>query len=248
MELTRIDLNTWLIHGASETILLDPWLVDPLVFYGQSWLFRATHNIPPPPLPPLDLILRSQGLEDHCHLPSLATLDHTIPVVGSPSAVRALMGSGFTNVTALPWEQTYTHGSLKITAVPGAEIQGQRENGYLIQSGGTTLYYEPHLTPPSQYPMLRQQALDVLLIPVVGQLFPLLGEVIMGPARAMALVQAVQPRLVIPTTVGDIEAEGILAQAIRTVGTLVSFADGLSREAPAVRFYAPAPGERFAIP
>jgi L-ascorbate metabolism protein UlaG (beta-lactamase superfamily) len=90
MRLTRIDLNSWLFHLAGRTILVDPWLVDPLVFYGQPWLFTASHNTPlavtPETLPPIDLILLSQGVDDHCHKPTLERLDRAIPVVASPAA------------------------------------------------------------------------------------------------------------------------------------------------------------------
>jgi len=47
MKLTRIDLNSWRIQIAGQTILIAPWLVDPLVFYGQPMLFTAYHTTPP---------------------------------------------------------------------------------------------------------------------------------------------------------------------------------------------------------
>ncbi|MBE9018351.1 MBL fold metallo-hydrolase, partial [Chroococcidiopsidales cyanobacterium LEGE 13417] len=47
MKLTRIDLNSWLLEIAGLRVLIDPWLIDPLVFYGQPWLFSATHLKPP---------------------------------------------------------------------------------------------------------------------------------------------------------------------------------------------------------
>lgn len=71
MKLTRIDLNSWLIHTQTQTFLLDPWLVDPLVFFGLPWFIRLEHRQVPPftpeTLPKLDAILLSQGQPDHCH-------------------------------------------------------------------------------------------------------------------------------------------------------------------------------------
>jgi L-ascorbate metabolism protein UlaG (beta-lactamase superfamily) len=129
-----------------------------------------------------------------------------------------------------------------IQAVPGAQVQGQRENGYLIADGKNCLYYEPHLAPDNLQNYLRSPV-DSLLIPVVGQAFPLLGEVIMGPARALALVQQLQPRAVIPTAIGDLNLSGFLPPLIRTLGTLEQFAQQLQQTAPQITFYQPAPGE-----
>lgn len=249
MQLTRIDLNTWLVRLASKTILIDPWLVDPLIFYGQPWLFKASHAVPPiytpQTLPPLDLILLSQGLDDHCHEPTLSQLDRQVPVVGCPAAARVVQALEYRSVFALtPW-QKHQMGELSIEAIPGPQIQGQTQNGYLLRDleNGTVLYYEPHLCDPhTQARIARQTTIDVLLIPVVGQDFPLLGEVIMGPAKALEMVFALKPRAIVPTSVGDIRAEGLLARVIRPVGSLEEFARGLGT-AYADRFYCPAPGE-----
>lgn len=73
MKLTRIDLNSWLVHTQTQTFLLDPWLVDPLVFFGLPWFIRLQHRQMPPftpeTLPKIDGILLSQGQPDHCHPP-----------------------------------------------------------------------------------------------------------------------------------------------------------------------------------
>jgi L-ascorbate metabolism protein UlaG (beta-lactamase superfamily) len=138
MRLTRIDLNSWLFHLAGCTILVDPWLVDPLVFYGQPWLFTAYHNTPiaftPETLPPIDLILISQGVDDHCHKPTLERIDRSIPVVASPTAAKTVRQLGYQQVTAIAHGEEFLLGdTLKITAMLGAEIQpGQVENGYLL--------------------------------------------------------------------------------------------------------------------
>jgi len=94
MKLTWIDLNSWIFQLAGKTILVDPWLVDPMTIYGQSWLFTAYHNHPlaytPETLPPIDLIMISQGVDDHCHVPTLEKLDRAIPAIASPTAAKIL--------------------------------------------------------------------------------------------------------------------------------------------------------------
>lgn len=256
MKLTRIDLNSWLFHLAEQTILVDPWLVDPLVFYGQPWLFTARHNTPlpftPETLPPIDLILISQGLDDHCHRPTLERLSRDIPVVASPTAAKVVQQLGYGQVTALPHWEKFTLGTLEITAVPGAEIQpGQVENGYLLRDRATdmTAYYEPHLF-PTDAPIRAQveTGVDVAIAPVTGQIFPLLGQVIMGPSQAMGLVEALQPRYYVSTTMGDITATGLLPMLIRTVGSPAELRDRLTAAQVATELVVPEPGEVVDIP
>ncbi|XHX79678.1 MAG: MBL fold metallo-hydrolase [Stenomitos frigidus ULC029] len=250
MRLTRIDLNSWLFHLAGRTILVDPWLVDPLVFYGQPWLFTAFHNTPlaftPETLPPIDLILISQGVDDHCHKPTLERLDRTIPVVASPTAAKTVRQLGYQQVTAIAKGETFTLGdTLTITAILGAELQpGQVENGYLLNDRTTdeTLYYEPHLV-PTKTVIERLGAVDVAIVPIVGQVLPLLGQVIMGPLEAMHLVEILKPHFVLPTAFGDIRADGILPKFIQTVGSVEEFRDRLLASGLPTQLRVPQPGE-----
>lgn len=253
MRLTRIDLNSWLFHLAGRTILVDPWLIDPLAFYGQPWLFTAFHNTPiaftPETLPAIDLILISQGVDDHCHKPTLERLDRRIPVVASPTAAKVVQQLGYQHVTAIAHWDTFTVGdALTITAIPGAELQpGQRENGYLFSDRTTneTLYYEPHLFPTNEAARIGQ--VDVTIVPVVGQVLPLLGQVIMGPLQAMHLVETLKPRFIVPTALGDIRADGILPKLIQTVGSVEEFRDRLLASGLPTQLRVPAPGETLEL-
>ncbi|MBW4580532.1 MAG: MBL fold metallo-hydrolase [Tildeniella nuda ZEHNDER 1965/U140] len=253
MRLTRIDLNSWLFHLAGRTILVDPWLIDPLVFYGQPWLFTAYHNTPiaftPETLPPIDLILLSQGVDDHCHKPTLERLDRNIPVVASPTAAKIVRQLGYQQVTAIAHWDAFNLDTLTITAIPGAELQpGQVENGYLLLDSVTnkTLYYEPHLF-PTKVPVERLGRVDVAIAPVVGQVIPLLGQVIMGPLQAMHLVETLKPRFFVPTAVGDIRTDGILPKLIQTVGSVEEFRDRLLASGLPTQLRAPAPGETLEL-
>jgi len=255
MELTRIDLNSWLFRIGRKTILVDPWLVDPLVFYGIPWLFTAYHNTPlaftPETLPSLDLILLSQGVDDHCHKATLEKLDRRVPVVASPTAARVVRKLGFQQVQALShWQTIALDEDLEITAVLGAEIQpGQVENGYRLRDRvtGETLYYEPHLAPPDRDLAEKLGPVDAVVVPVVGQIFPLLGQVIMGPDQALRLVETLHPRHVIPTTLGDIRTSGILPALIRSVGSVAEFRDRLTAAGLPTTLLTPAPGETLTL-
>lgn len=252
MKLTWIDLNSWIFQLGGKTLLVDPWLVDPLVIYGQPWLFTAHHKAPPAftpeTLPPIDLILLSQGLDDHCHVPTLKQLDRAIPVIASPTAAKVVNKLGFQQVSALSHWQQITLDQLTIQAIPGAEIQpGQVENGFLLSDrvAGKTLYYEPHSFPVKAAHQIGQ--VDVAIAPVIGQIFPLLGQVIMGPEQAMQLVQALHPKVFLPTTRGDVCASGILPRLIQSVGSVEEFRDRLLASQPETQLVVPDPGESVEI-
>lgn len=249
MQLTRIDLNSWIFSIGEKTILVDPWLVDPLVFNGVPWLFKAYHNTPlaftPDTLPAIDLILLSQGLDDHCHKPTLERLDRSIPVIASPTAAKVVRSLGYQSVTEIAhWQAVEIDKTLQITGIRGAEIQpGQVENGYLLKdmTTGETLYYEPHQAPTAALAEKMGQV-NVAIAPVIGQIFPLLGQVIMGPEQAMQLVETVKPRYFLPTTMGDIRASGILPMLIKTVGSVEEFRDRLSASGLSTQLVVPEPG------
>ena len=251
MKLTWIDLNSWMFELAGKTILVDPWLVDPLIFYGQPWLFTAYHTTPlavtPETLPPIDLILLSQGVDDHCHRPTLEKLDRAIPVVASPSAAKVVKSLGYQQVTAIaPWQDTMIADNLQITGVLGAEIQpGQVENGYLLKdlATGEALYYEPHFSPLKDLAKLGR--VDVAIAPIVAQIFPILGQVIMGGTEALQLIETLQPRYFLPTTRGDVRATGLLQMLIKSVGSEAEFRDRLIASGSPTQLLIPQPGETF---
>lgn len=260
MKLTRIDLNSWLVHTQTQTFLLDPWLVDPLVFFGLPWFIRLQHRQMPPftpeTLPKIDGILLSQGQPDHCHPPTLQQLDKQIPVFASPTAARVARSLGFMRVQALdPW-QSVQWGDLGITAVPGAPLGPVRELGFLLEElpTQTRLYYEPHLSQPDVRPRLQQEftPIHTLLIPVVGQIFPFLGEVIMGPQRALQVVAALRPQQVIPTAMGEVDYHGWFAAQIRPLGSLEEFREKLgslnAATGQSIQLCCPAPGETVSLP
>ena len=136
MELTYLDSNTWLIDNAVGRILLDPWLVGPLVFGNLPWLFKGERTVPRSIPEDIDLILLSQGLPDHAHPETLKQLHRHIPVVASGNAAKVVKRLGYQEVTVLDHGETFTNSvGLSIKAVPGSPIGPMLvENGYLIQN------------------------------------------------------------------------------------------------------------------
>jgi L-ascorbate metabolism protein UlaG (beta-lactamase superfamily) len=250
MNLTWLDSNSWLIELGNKRILLDPWLVGSLIFGNLSWLFKGektkVRSIPEN----IDLILLSQGLEDHAHRPTLQQLDRNIPVVASPNAAKVVEELGYTEIHSLKHGEKFILGeSLEIIAVLGSPIGLQLiENGYLIKdlSTGYTLYYEPHGY-HSQV-VKETSGIDAVITPLVDLKLPLLGPVINGQKSALEICKAIQPKVIIPTAAGgDIIFEGLLMSFLSSEGSAEQFRGLLAANNLATQVIEAIPGEKFAL-
>jgi L-ascorbate metabolism protein UlaG (beta-lactamase superfamily) len=246
MRLTWFGANSWLIELEQQRLLIDPWLVGSLVFNNLSWLFKGQRSQPLSSIPDkIDLIVLSQGLEDHAHRPTLEQLDRTIPVVASPSAVKVVKQLGYTQVTSLTPTQTFTLANqIEIRAMPGAPIGLSVENGYLIKHlhSRTTLYYEPHGFSP---PELKNYApVDVVINPVVNLELPLVGPIIKGHTGALQLAQLLQPKFFLPTAAGSgVDYDGFLVSLLRTVGSVEQLRSQFAEHNLLTQVIDPQPGE-----
>jgi len=250
MHLTWLDSNSWLIELAEQRILLDPWLVGPLMFGNLPWLFKGSRRQPRAIPDQIDLILLSQGLEDHAHKPTLAQIDRQIPVVGSPSAAKVAQELGYTQVTALQHGGHFTlANAVEIEAVPGAPVGPQTvENGYVItaRSNGASLYYEPH---GFHAPILQERGpVDVVITPIINLEIPLLGPVIKGQDSAVMVSEWLKPKVLLPTAAGgDVEFEGLLLSVIKASGSADTLRDRLQAKGLTTRLMEPEPGVRFQV-
>ncbi len=251
MYLTWLDSNTWFIEIAGQRLLLDPWLVGPLTFGKAEWLFKATriHDCPIPDA--IDLILLSQGLPDHAHIPTLEALDRSIPVVGSVKAANVAQSLGYTQVIALaPGETHVVVDRLEIRATRGSRVgPTDVENGYVLRdrTQGHTLYYEPH---GFNDPGIQDLApIDVVITPIVDMKLPLLGLIIRGRQSAQELAQWLQPQVIIPTAAGgDIQMTGLINRLLRFEGNADALRQTLARQGSRTHVLEPTPGERLAVP
>ncbi len=245
MYLTWFDNNSWLIELADQRILLDPWLVDSLVFAQQSWLFEGIRQ-QPTPIPEADLLLLSQGLEDHAHPPTLTQIRRDIPVVASHNGAKVVQGLGYTQVTTLDHGQTHDFNGVQIQALPGAPIGPLlKENAYLIKAEGLTLYYEPH---GYADPQLKQLGpIDVVITPMADQTLPLVGPIVRRQG-AQLLADWVTPQVMLPTAnAATTDYRGFLTQLLSTKGSATEFQSALAPESP-IQVLQPRPGERIALP
>ncbi|MGQ4648213.1 MBL fold metallo-hydrolase [Lyngbya aestuarii] len=247
MRLNYFGANSWLLELGQQTILIDPWLIGSLVFGNLPWLFKGDKPQALDSLPDkIDLILLSQGLEDHAHKPTLEKLDKTIPVVGSTSAAKVVEQLGYTQITTLTPGQTFTLANqIEVRALPGAPIGPlQQENAYLLKDGesGQTLYYEPHGYPPSE--VKDYAPVDVVISPVVSLELPLLGPVIQGDKTALQLAEWLKPQVFLPTAAGGgVQYQGLLDSLLSSKGSLEKLRSQLRERNLSTQVIDPQPGE-----
>jgi len=247
MYFTWLDSNSWLIEIAEKRILIDPWLVGSLTFNNLDWLFKGSRTQDRLIPENIDLILLSQGLEDHAHPPTLKQLDRNIPVVASPNAAKIVESLGYTKVINLAHGETFTFlNQIEIKAFPGSPIGPTlRENAYFLKelTTGLTLYYEPH---GYHSPQLQQfTPIDVVITPIIDLGLPLLGPIIKGMNSALELAKLVKPQLMLPTAAGgDILFEGWLVKFLQAKGNTEEFRELLERNHLRTKVVAPNPGEK----
>ncbi|MBL1200724.1 MAG: MBL fold metallo-hydrolase [Nostoc sp. GBBB01] len=251
MFLTWFDSNSWLLEIGEKRILIDPWLVDSLIFSNLDWLFKGQRSQNRPIPENIDLILLSQGLEDHSHPPTLKQLDRNIKVVASPNAAKVVDKLGYTKVTTLAHGETFTlDRQIEIKAFPGSPIGPTLvENSYLLKEleSGLTLYYEPH---GYHSPEVKQAApIDVVVTPFIDMTLPLLGPIIKGKNSALDIVKSLEPQVILPTAAGgDVIFEGLLMKLIQTKGSAAEFRSLLEKNNLSTRVIEPTPGDRFQVP
>ena len=249
MYLTWLDSNSWLIELAGKRILLDPWLVGNYTFGNLTWLFKGYRHQERAIPEALDLILLSQGLEDHTHPETLKRLDKAIAIVGSPSAANVAQQLGFSQVTALKHGEIFTLDHLTIQATPGSPLGPLvQENGYLLKDlvSGVKLYYEPH---GFHAPTLKENApIEVVITPLIDLGLPVLGSIIKGTESALKLAQDVRPQVMLPTAAGgDIMVEGWLLSMLTEIGSPDEFRTKLAENNLDIKVLEPKPGDRVEI-
>ena len=241
MYLTYFDINSWLIELDETRILLDPWLVGDLTFNNASWFFKVTKNNVYPIPENVDLILLSQGLEDHAHPPTLKELDHNIPVVASLNAEKVVQKLGYSTIIPVAYGESYT-------IKDKVQIKAFLKNGYLIRSleSGKTLYYEPHGYHSQE--IKTTESIDVVITFLINLKLPLLGAVIKGQKTALELCQAIKPQVILSSGAGDeINSEGLLISILKAEGNVAEFNDLLKQKGLSTTAINPQSGESIEL-
>ena len=250
MQLTYFDSNSWFIEFEGMRILLDPWFVGNLVFGGADWLIKGSKNQQHPIPEDIDLILLSQGLEDHAHPPTLKVLDKTIPVVASPNGAKVAQDAGYSSVTTLEHGDTYTlKDKVEIKALPGSRVgMTTVENSYLFTGleSKKTLYYEPHGEHSDEIKGL--DSVDVVVTPLMSLKLPILGAVIKGQKTSLDLCKRLKPQVILSTAAGgDVDFEGLITPILKTEGDVEKFQQQLKQNNLSTLAIDPQPGENIEL-
>jgi hypothetical protein len=253
LEATYYGANGWLLQfedpdrpGEGLRVLVDPWLQGPLVFPPGPWLLKGElgHALPTPE--GVDLLLFTQGLDDHCHPASLKLLPRSLPVVGSASAAAKVRKLGFERVIALSPGESHRFAGLAITATAGAPVP-RTENGYLLEHPGGSLYLEPH---GFLAPDLAPRRLDAVITPVIDLGLPLAGAFVRGREVLPQLLQRFEPSTVLASTSGgDVRFSGLITGLLRGVGTIAeAMAMVETASGGRTRLIDPQPGVSYSLP
>ena len=241
MEATYFGANGWLLDWSGLRVLVDPWFRGPLVFPPGPWFFQGQLSQSLELPADLDLLLLTQGLDDHAHPETLALLPRSLPVVGSMAAAKKVQQLGFEQVTGLRPGETTVFGDLRIEATAGAPVP-QVENGYLLRHPEASLYLEPHGYLSAE---VAPEALDAVITPVVDLGLPVAGAFVRGQTVLPELVQRFSPRKVLAsTTGGEVRFSGWLNRWLWQKGTLAEAQQAVGSAAQVID---PVPGQRYAL-
>lgn len=252
-EFTYYGVNTFSLNIGEKKILVDPLLVGDLTFFGQNWAYAGSkrddaRSVQPEPravYDTFDVVVLTQGLEDHAHLPTLRSIDKRMQIVASPNAAKVAEGLGFRSVKALEHEKSVNIGKyLRVTAVPGSVVGppwDEPENGFVfsdMRPGGRSIGIEPHGnflgpllgTSLKLLPRAPKVSVDALIMPLTAQSiggYPLVN----GIPEAIKTLQALRPvpKFVLPLNNGNIDANGPLAAALKEEGTVDEFKQQISQ-------------------
>jgi len=195
---TYLGSNGWIIEFKRNKIIIDPWLIGELVFPLGKWFFKGTLKKRIPTPANIDMILLTQGLPDHCHLPSLNELNKEITVICPESAYKAVKKLGFNNINLIKPSEIITIEGLKIEATSGAPVPNV-ENGYIVESENGSFYIEPHGFFDIN---ISPRKLDAVITPTKNLGLPLVGSFVKGADVVSSLIKTFNPNYILSSTVG----------------------------------------------
>ncbi len=207
-EATYLGSNGWLINFRKNNLIIDPWLKGDLIFPPGEWFFKGSLEEEILINKEIDIILLTQGLPDHCHVPTLEMFKKDIPIICPKSAVETLEKIGFSSIKMLKPTEKTNQFNLCFEATAGAPVP-QIENGYIVKDDQNNGFYiEPHGYLDEN---LKKQNLDAVITPTKNLELPLLGSFVKGADVIPKLINKFNPKFILSSTVGgDAKYSGIL--------------------------------------
>ena len=207
-EATYLGSNGWLIKFKKTNLIIDPWLKGDLIFPPGEWFFKGTLEEEILIDKKIDIILLTQGLPDHCHIPTLEMFRKDIPIICPRSASEILAKIGFSSIKVLKPTEKTNKFNLSFEATAGAPVP-QIENGYIVKDDQENSFYiEPHGYLDDN---LSNQNLDAVITPTKNLELPLVGPFVKGADVIPKLINKFNPKYILSSTVGgDAKYSGFL--------------------------------------
>ena len=207
-EATYLGSNGWLIKFKKTNLIIDPWLKGDLIFPPGEWFFKGSLEEEISLDKKIEIILLTQGLPDHCHIPTLEMFRKDIPIICPKSAVETLEKIGFSSIKTLKPTEKTVQFNLSFEATAGAPVP-QIENGYIVKDEEDNGFYiEPHGYLDEN---LNKQNLDAVITPTKNLELPLLGSFVKGADVIPKLINKFNPKFILSSTVGgDAKYSGLL--------------------------------------
>ncbi len=207
-EATYLGSNGWLIKFQKTNLIIDPWLKGDLIFPPGEWFFKGSLEKEILIDEEIDIILLTQGLPDHCHVPTLQMFKKDIPIICPKSSIETLEKIGFSSIKMLKPSEKINQFNLSFEATYGAPVP-QVENGYIVKDEQDNGFYiEPHGYLDEN---LNKQNLDAVITPTKNLELPLVGSFVKGADVIPKLINKFNPKYILSSTVGgDAKYSGFL--------------------------------------
>ena len=207
-EATYLGSNGWFIKFKKVNLIIDPWLKGDLIFPPGEWFFKGSLEEEISVDKNIDIILLTQGLPDHCHVPTLKMFKKDIPIICPSSAIGILKKIGFSSIQILKPTEKTSQFNLSFQATAGAPVP-QIENGYIVRDDeDNSFYIEPHGYLDEN---LDKQNVDAVITPTKNLELPLVGSFVKGADVIPKLINKFNPKFILSSTVGgDAKYSGFL--------------------------------------
>jgi L-ascorbate metabolism protein UlaG (beta-lactamase superfamily) len=183
------------LESAGASVLIDPWISNPLL------------QTPISALGPVTLILVTHGHADHLGDTVAIAQATKAPVAAIHELSQYLAGKGLTNVIGMNKGGTFDQGGVRITMTQAVHSSTAEEGGRLIPTGdpagfvvtfpnGFAAYHAGDTAVFKDMELIRE-----LYHPQVA-LLPIGSHYVMSPAEAALACRLLQPEFVIPLHYG----------------------------------------------
>ena len=207
-EATYLGSNGWFIKFKKANLVIDPWLKGDLIFPPGEWFFKGSLENEISINQDIDVILLTQSLPDHCHVPTLEMFRKNIKIICPKSARDKVEKLGFSSIEILQPTDKIHYLNLTIEATAGAPVP-QIENGYIVRDDEDNGFYiEPHGYLDKN---LKKQNLDAVITPTKNLNLPLVGSFVKGVDVIPELINTFNPKVILSSTIGgDAQYSGFL--------------------------------------